>query len=101
MKVLTPEERRNTGRIEGSDPTIETPGGNQERERRRQLAAEKAQERQDVSMARGVGDASKAFRTSHCQVFGVPFAVESMQLFAEGANFQAYKNLVPKVFEKA
>eukprot|EP00434_Breviolum_minutum_P001900 symbB.v1.2.001682.t2/scaffold86.1/size363240/41 len=37
MKVLTPEER----------------------ERRRQLAAEKARERQDVSMARGVGDASK------------------------------------------
>ena len=100
MKVLTPEER-----LQREDRGLRSyhrnTGGFKERERRRQLAAEKAQERQDVSMARGVGDASKAFRTSHCQVFGVPFAVESMQLFAEGANFQAYKNLVPKVFEKA
>eukprot|EP00435_Cladocopium_sp_Y103_P049353 s910_g14.t2 len=31
----------------------------EERERRRQLAAEKAQERQDVSMARGIGNTSK------------------------------------------
>ena len=77
--------------------------GFQERERRRQLAAEKARERQDVSMARGVGDASKAFRTSQCRaVWSACLLLKACNyLPSMGGNIRTKKNLLPKLSEKA
>eukprot|EP00438_Fugacium_kawagutii_P001484 Skav202530 [mRNA] locus=scaffold2011:110210:133952:- [translate_table: standard] len=68
------------------------------RERRRQLAAERAQERQDVSMARGIGDPNKASKRGDEGIGLVPgptFAkVKTSIGFKTGQKQKCFINIV-------
>ena len=69
----------------------------EERERRRQLAAEKAQERQDVSMARGIGNTSKASWSKTCNFdhfcwYLVWYILVSASWFHQAADANSLRN---------
>ena len=76
----------------------------EERERRRQLAAEKAQKRQDVSMARGIGNTSKASWSKTCNFdhfcwYLVWYILVSASWFHQAADANSLRNNIWNINE--